>query len=526
MAADVSLPKDFTLDHTTLVKIGIALTWSTPTYRRLTIFEAVDDLYARVRVNGTINPNITITQILGPEFQQTEQQVPIFQGLGAQPAYLVSSVLKAHFDTLPHQNMDYMLIIPAIVLPILASVAVILRFFTRYFITKMVRWEDWLIIPGLIFAVTESISIGYAKGLGMHIWDVPFNDLLGTWRQTIIRQHFITFCHFFIKTSLLALYYRLSPKPSFQIAVMVTAVVNLLHTISTFLAGLLACTPIIWSDALFTFKCHIDWVAVNFSGVIIFMVLDVVIVLLPIPIIWRLQLQTREKLLTIGLFSLGFLVCIASGIKVARLHALVYDVDTTWQIDNFQWVLIELNLGVICACAPAFRHLTSKARLKRLYQERIQHKRIFHPHDPSNRLEQFELRKISGGQPEKTRSSSALQASHSRHIHSGVGTRTDSKLGNINGGSISHVKPAYLHPNSSRVRQNLKILSKDDLDLIEHGIRGITTRDTMYSDLDGEGEGERESVYTHDLTRASSHALPDDFGDGFEIVKGSGVKIH
>ncbi|KAK6540251.1 hypothetical protein TWF694_009066 [Orbilia ellipsospora] len=518
MAADVSLPKDFTLDHTTLVKIGIALTWSTPTYRRLTIFEAVDDLYARVRVNGTINPNITITEILGAEFQRTEQEVPIFQGLGAQPAYLVSSILKGHFDTLPHQDMDYMLMIPAIVLPILATIAVILRFFTRYFITKLVRWEDWLIIPGLVFAVALSISIGSAKGLGMHIWDVPFNDLLGTWKQTIIRQHFITFCHFFIKTSLLALYYRLSPKPSFQIAVMVTAVVNLLHTISTFFASLFACTPIIWSDALFTFKCHIDWVAVNFSGVIIFMILDVVIVLLPIPIIWRLQLQTREKLLTIGLFSLGFLVCIASGIKVARLHALVYDVDTTWQIENFQWVLIEVNLGVICACAPAFRHLTSKARLKRLYQERIQHKKIFHPHKPSNSLEQFELRKISAGNSEKTRSSLALRASH---VHIPNRMPTDSKPESE---GISHVKPAYLHPNSSCVRQNLKILSKDDLDLIEHGIRGIGTRDTIYSDA--EGEGERESVYTHDLTRASSHALPDEFGDGFEIVKGSGVRIH
>ncbi|EPS45387.1 hypothetical protein H072_606 [Dactylellina haptotyla CBS 200.50] len=489
MTTDVSLPKTLDMDRMTLIKLGLAISYSTPFYRNITPFEVANDLYARVRVNKTLNYTATLAEILAPDFQKTEQEVPLFRPLGQQPAYLISTVLKEFFDTLPHENRHAMLMIPAVILPILSTISVILRFFTRCFITKMVRLEDWLIIPAL---------------------------------NIVIRQHFVTFCHFFIKASLLALYYRLSPKPSFRIAVLVTAVINFLHTLSNFLLVLLACTPLQWPKAMYTYKCKINQITLNLAGVSIFMLLDIIIVLLPVPIVWRLQLRTSEKVLTLGLFGLGILVCIASGIKLARLPALVYDVDTTWEIDNFQWTLIELNLGIICACAPAFRHLTSRPRLKRFYQERFQGKRIFYPQNPTQPLTQLELRKIPGvNRSEPMGSSLALQVSNATSA-----AATDSKAG-----SGSSSAAAYLHPNQNRGgggRQGMKILSKDDLDLIERGLVGMDFIDAC-GEFEGDGgDVERESIYTHDLTRASSRALPDDseLDGGFEIVKGSGVNIR
>ncbi|KAK6524669.1 hypothetical protein TWF281_011571 [Arthrobotrys megalospora] len=542
MASDVSLPKNIEYNHDTLVRVGLALAYSTPFYRTLTINEVISDLYSRTRSNPT--SNITISQILGPDFQRTEQEIPLFQELGKQRAVLVATVLELYFRQLPHENIKDMLMIPAIILPIFAVLAVILRFFTRYFITKVVRLEDWLIIPALMLAIAVSVTIGSSEGPGMHIWDVPLNSLLRTWRTAIIEQNLITFCHFFIKSSLLAFYYRLSPKPSFRIAVLVTVAANAAHSIANLFAVLFSCKPIVWSDALFTAKCTVNRYALIFSGVVIFMVLDVIIVVLPIPYILRLQLKKREKVLTIGLFSLSALVVFASGMKVARLHDLAYNVDTTWQIDNIQWTLIELNLGIICACAPCLRHLTSRSRLKLLYHERIKPLRQYFCPQSRGVLDD---RKDSVGTSECTASSLALQKlnSNTSNFHSAaiptaadirvlnphrrtctIGARTSS-LPALE--SINTIRPAYLHPSpTSKPKQNLKILSKDDLDLIEQGYPGLGVggMDLYNYSEDEEIEIERESIYTHDLTRASSRVLPEELENcGFSIVPKEAVVV-
>ncbi|KAK6331827.1 hypothetical protein TWF718_002368 [Orbilia javanica] len=545
MAADVSLPANLEYNHDTLIKLGFALAYSTPFYRTLTINEAIQDLYSRTGSNLT--SNATISQVLGAEFQRTEHDVPIFKELGKQKAGLVAFVLESYFKRLPHEDIRDMLMIPAVILLVFSILAVVLRFFTRYFITKMVRLEDWLIIPGLVFAMIISIEIGLSDGLGTHIWDVPLNNILHLWRTAIIIQHLITLCHFFIKSSLLVFYYRLSPKPSFRIAIIITAVVNAAHTISNLLAVLFSCKPIIWSDALFTAKCTVNRYAVNFSGVVIFMVLDLVIILLPIPYILRLQLKKRKKVLMIGLFSLGALVVFASGMKVARLHDLSYNVDTTWQIDNLQWTLIELNLGIICACAPSFLHLTSPSRLKLFYHEHLKPiTRIFNP--PNHNI--LDDRKVSIGTSEATTASSrelALQkltsnttkpntttlspipsvldirSSNPHHQHRvyTVGARTSS-LPAIE--IINTIKPSHLHPSPTfKPKSNLRILSRDDIDLIEQGsFTGqavLGNMDTYNYSEDEQVDIESESIYTHDLTRASSRALPEELENcGFSIV--------
>ncbi|KAK6352856.1 hypothetical protein TWF696_004856 [Orbilia brochopaga] len=138
MAVDISIPSSFELNHKNIVKIGIALTYSTPFYRTITMTQATDDLFARAKPNCTAS----VSDLLGIDFQKTAEEIPIFELLGQQPGFVVATVLKGHFATLPHGSMRDVVMIPAIVLPILAAVAVLLRFFTRKFLTRLVRLED------------------------------------------------------------------------------------------------------------------------------------------------------------------------------------------------------------------------------------------------------------------------------------------------------------------------------------------------------------------------------------------------
>lgn len=64
-----------------------------------------------------------------------------------------------------------------------------------------------------------------------------------------------------------------------------------------------------------------------------------------------------HKFALMGVFSLGFFCCLASAL---RMHALVQSTsnsDTTWDAaPAFIWSAVEANVGLICACLPAFKN--------------------------------------------------------------------------------------------------------------------------------------------------------------------------
>lgn len=99
---------------------------------------------------------------------------------------------------------------------------------------------------------------------------------------------------------------------------------------------------------------------------------DVLIIIMPFPILRRLQLDTRSKVsqthifvsivddytdqtcqvaLTL-LFALGFFVTIIQCIRIQTISALSTYTDSQPIIE---WSIVEINLGVITACIPTFR---------------------------------------------------------------------------------------------------------------------------------------------------------------------------
>lgn len=68
----------------------------------------------------------------------------------------------------------------------------------------------------------------------------------------------------------------------------------------------------------------------SFSVITIF--LDFALLILPIPIIWTLQLSMKQKLAIISLFGAGIIVCIAGIVHAHFVDiALVKSYDETWE---------------------------------------------------------------------------------------------------------------------------------------------------------------------------------------------------
>ncbi|KAL8917240.1 MAG: hypothetical protein Q9208_008079 [Pyrenodesmia sp. 3 TL-2023] len=82
---------------------------------------------------------------------------------------------------------------------------------------------------------------------------------------------------------------------------------------------------------------------------------DIYIFLLPIPGVLQLQLPLKKKVGICAIFGTGIFACLASIMGLYYRTKLNRHSDLTWRlVDILIWVVVEMTVGVMCGCMPAF----------------------------------------------------------------------------------------------------------------------------------------------------------------------------
>jgi len=85
---------------------------------------------------------------------------------------------------------------------------------------------------------------------------------------------------------------------------------------------------------------------------------DVIILLMPIPILARLNLPWHKKLNVLVMFLVGSFVIICSIFRLPTLMKLKGSTDPSYdQAPIAIWTDLEVGVGIICGCLPSFRSL-------------------------------------------------------------------------------------------------------------------------------------------------------------------------
>jgi hypothetical protein len=85
---------------------------------------------------------------------------------------------------------------------------------------------------------------------------------------------------------------------------------------------------------------------------------DVWLVILPMPVLFRLRLPRRQKCALIFVFALGVFVCATSIVRLVMLINLIDSPNLTKENTSAAtWSFIEANVAIICACLPPLRPL-------------------------------------------------------------------------------------------------------------------------------------------------------------------------
>ncbi|KAJ4320286.1 hypothetical protein N0V94_003463 [Neodidymelliopsis sp. IMI 364377] len=212
-------------------------------------------------------------------------------------------------------------------------------------------FASWLLMTG--YCITGFVLSSY--GGGYHIWDVSTEMLekfLQTGYATTIIYAPMTLA---IKLSLLTLIARIfSPYKRRIQGIYALGGLLVVYYIVSLILKIRICWPIAeyWKGD--QSKC-LNQSAVITADSIISTVTDAIILVLPLPLTWSLQLPTRKKIRVGGMLAVGGLATAFSGWRLNLILTDGKSKDTT--ILFVQVVLsgnAEAGIALICTCLPAF----------------------------------------------------------------------------------------------------------------------------------------------------------------------------
>ncbi|OJJ37785.1 hypothetical protein ASPWEDRAFT_50858 [Aspergillus wentii DTO 134E9] len=245
----------------------------------------------------------------------------------------------------------------------IATVFVGLRFWARTTSsTASLAYDDWFLLGALAFAYGTGVCciLGGAYGIGKHIWAVDENDVLMSMK--IIFAYVILYATTvpMVKLSVLLLYRRI-----FQLTwtLYFCAFLSIGYAISVSTAISLACVPtsFFWTQWVYPLSgghCRINLYEFYLWNGVANLFTDVIILCLPMPIVWGLQMPRGQKLAISGIFLLGGFVCVATIVRIWTITKMKSSVDITWVIgDAMIWSNVEPCVGIVSACLPTLRPL-------------------------------------------------------------------------------------------------------------------------------------------------------------------------
>ncbi|KAK8878743.1 Satratoxin biosynthesis SC1 cluster protein 4 [Apiospora arundinis] len=197
-------------------------------------------------------------------------------------------------------------------------------------------------------------------GLTYHVWDILQETYhIGEGLYGLLAYLTFILSVSFAKVSMLVFYTRLAPQNWVCVAAYGGVLVVVVYSLAAIFVESLGCRPLrgIVDETLSDVDggcngSYPGYVAVSCMNI----VMDVAILLLPIPIVIPLQIPTRQKILLVLTFATGVFVCVVAIYRVSYIPTLEASDDYDWDaVPDMILCFLEVNAGIVCASVPAPR---------------------------------------------------------------------------------------------------------------------------------------------------------------------------
>ncbi|KAL4877067.1 hypothetical protein BJY04DRAFT_210166 [Aspergillus karnatakaensis] len=248
----------------------------------------------------------------------------------------------------------------------IVTVFVVGRFAIRAWYKQWARVEDWTCFTAyLLFMAYCGIGIVLGNyGGGYHYYEVSDKDM----------ELFRKFCYIatvlycpmalLVKIALLAMLIRIfAPYKNKVLFIYVFIGALIVYYTIAEIVKIRMCDPVPAYWTLDPNASCLDQRAALIADSVISVVSDLLILILPLPLTWSLQMSRNKKLRVIGLLSAGGL---ATAFSIYRLVLVLRDGSSPDMTIVFTCVILSGNaeggMGLICACLPSLNILIRKVR--------------------------------------------------------------------------------------------------------------------------------------------------------------------
>ncbi|KAK6509848.1 hypothetical protein TWF481_004577 [Arthrobotrys musiformis] len=245
-------------------------------------------------------------------------------------------------------------------------VGVILRFLARFGTESPLGLDDWFsAVAWVASAAYCSTSIAGVKltGAGQHIWYASGRELDVGYTLGYLQQIFYGIASFFLHMAIMFFYIRIIPPELFARKVLYAFFTfHIIYLPIYVTVASVQCSPVRSSyDLKYRLevgegnKC-LNPFKLALVLTIVGIITDCLLFLLPLSMVWGMSLEFGKKVLVSGLFLLGGLACVTSGIRLHYLKALYAGFDRTFDVVPVSALgHIEIALGLLTACLPMMR---------------------------------------------------------------------------------------------------------------------------------------------------------------------------
>jgi len=222
--------------------------------------------------------------------------------------------------------------------------------------------DDWAIVVSQAFSIAFIVDVVLQTryGLGKHIYDLPATT---NFTESLKLFYYGEAVYYIVvgttKVAILFLYLRLIPQKGYRLIIWATMVFVTLTFLVFVIVGLFQCSPInfAWDKTIVGGTCfNVTALFYANAGVNIFQ--DLLIYVLPMRMLFQIQLPQRQKIALIIVFAIGGFVCVTGMLRLNSLKTASISKDPTW--DNFDsaiWSAIESNVGIVCASLVHYKPL-------------------------------------------------------------------------------------------------------------------------------------------------------------------------
>ncbi|KAE8395882.1 integral membrane protein [Aspergillus alliaceus] len=263
-----------------------------------------------------------------------------------------------------HDNLRHVVITATCWALVLSTLAVVLRLVCRRMMKTKWFLDDYLMIVALFFEYVISLAgvVLLYNGLGTHKYYVPPDDL-EVYMKTLPSGTFLyPLCITFVKLSIVTFYKRLFPVKPMAIAANVVGLIVILWCLAVCLVGAMTCIPFrkLWQPQV-PGRC-INLAQFHYGLQIPNILTDAVILVMPMRVVWSLQVSRARKIILSGIFLLGLVTLIFDIVRlVAMVEVSEAGSDITYeQVSPSVWTCIEPAVGITAACLPSMRPLFNR----------------------------------------------------------------------------------------------------------------------------------------------------------------------